>query len=344
MDLLLVLKSEENKPIKSQSPYKVNLESIENLYTIWRGSNSPLRWNCLFVLPPWLKVWWQIFGAEKKMHLATVRQAEDIIGIAPLMLQDGEASFMGDTDVCDYHDFIVVPGKSDEFFCALLDDLNSRGVKQLNLEAVRPDSTVKTALMDVAKAKGCEVSCKKLDFSYELQLPDTWDEYLLLLKGKQRHEIRRKLRRLDEAGIVSYRIVDDPAGVKAEIETFFKLFKMSRNDKEMFMTAEMTSFFRSLTRTLAEEKMLKLFFLDFNGTPAAAAICFEYESGVYLYNNGFDIKFSSLSVGILSKVFSIHNSIQRGKQKYDFLKGAETYKSHLGGKELVLYRCKIELN
>jgi CelD/BcsL family acetyltransferase involved in cellulose biosynthesis len=251
---------------------------------------------------------------------------------------------MGDTNVCDYQDFILAPGKSEEFFNTLLDDLKQAGTKRLNLEAVRPDSTVQTALMDVAEARGCEVSCKKLDISYELELPDTWDDYLMLLKGKQRHEIRRKLRRLEEAGNVSYRIVDDPAGGKAEIETFFKLFKMSRNDKEMFMTAEMTSFFQSLTQTLAEEKMLKLFFLDFNGTPAAAVICFEYESGVYLYNNGFDIRFRSLSVGILSKVFSIQNSIQRGKQRYDFLKGAETYKSHLGGKALSLYRCIIELN
>ena len=277
------------------------------------------------------------------MHLAAVRQSEDIVGIAPLMLQNGEAFFMGDTNVCDYQDFILAPGKSDEFFNALLDDLNHRGIKQLNLEAVRPDSTVQTDLINVAETKGYQVSCKKLDISYEMELPETWNDYLLLLKGKQRHEIRRKLRRLDEAGNVSYRIVEDSAAVRAEIETFFKLFKMSRNDKEMFMTAEMTSFFRSLTQTLAEEKMLKLFFLDFNDTPAAAAICFDYESGIYLYNNGFDIKFRSLSVGILSKVFSIKNSIQREKQKYDFLKGAETYKSHLGGKELPLYCCYIEL-
>jgi CelD/BcsL family acetyltransferase involved in cellulose biosynthesis len=278
------------------------------------------------------------------MHLAAVRRAHDIIGIAPLMLQDGEAFFMGDTNVCDYQDFILAPGKSDEFFNTLLDDLKQAGIKRLNLEAVRPDSTVQTALINVAETRGYQVSCKKLDISYEMELPESWDDYLLLLKGKQRHEIRRKLRRLDEAGNFSYRIVDDPAGAKTEIEIFLKLFKMSRNDKEMFMTAEMTSFFRSLTQTLAEEKILKLFFLDFNDTPAAALICFEYESGVYLYNNGFDIRFRSLSVGILSKVFSIQNSIQRGKQRYDFLKGAETYKSHLGGKALTLYRCKIELN
>ena len=278
------------------------------------------------------------------MLLTAVRQAENIIGIAPLMLKNGKALFMGDTRVCDYQDFIVAPGRSDEFFTVLLDDLKHKGVKQLDLGAVRPDSTVQTALINVAEARGCQVSCKKLDISYELELPQTWDEYLLQLKGKQRHEIRRKRRRLEEAGNVSYRIVEDPAGVKAEIETFFKLFKMSRNDKELFMTAEMTSFFLSLTQTLAEEKMLKLFFLDFNDTPAAAVICFDYESGVYLYNNGFDLRFRSLSVGILSKVFSIQNSIQNGKQKYDFLKGAETYKSHLGGKELPLYQCEIKLN
>jgi CelD/BcsL family acetyltransferase involved in cellulose biosynthesis len=149
---------------------------------------------------------------------------------------------------------------------------------------------------------------------------------------------------LEEAGKIGYRIVEDPAAVKEEIEIFFDLFKMSRNDKENFMTAEMASFFRCLTQTLAEENMLKLFFLDFNDAPAAAVICFDYNSGVYLYNNGFDINFSSLSVGILSKVFSIQNSIENGKQKYDFLKGAESYKSHLGGKELSLYQCEIQLS
>jgi CelD/BcsL family acetyltransferase involved in cellulose biosynthesis len=303
-----------------------------------------LQWNCFFVLPPWLKVWWQAFGAANTMHLAAVRQAEEILGIAPLMLKNETAFFMGDTDVCDYQDFVVRPARSEEFFNAVLDDLKQRGIQQLNLGAVRPDSTVQTTLVNVAAARGCQVSCNKLDISYEMELPETWDEYLMQLKGKQRHEVRRKLRRLEEAGKISYRMVQDPAGVKEEIEIFFRLFKMSRDDKEIFMTSEMTSFFRSLTETLAGENMLKLFFLDFNDTPAAAVICFDYESGVYLYNNGFDLKFRSLSVGILSKVFSIQNSIQNGKQKYDFLKGAETYKPRLGGKEVPLHRCTIQLN
>jgi len=63
----------------------------------------------------------------------------------------------------------------------------------------------------------------------------------------------------------------------------------------------------------------------------------------YLYNSGYDPRFRSLSAGLLCKVFSIQDSIQRGRKKYDFLKGAETYKYRLRGKSVPLYRCLVEL-
>jgi len=65
---------------------------------------------------------------------------------------------------------------------------------------------------------------------------------------------------------------------------------------------------------------------------------------MYLYNNGYDNDFSSLSVGLLGKVLSIKESIQSGKKTYDFLKGAEVYKRRLGGQPIQLYRCLIELS
>jgi CelD/BcsL family acetyltransferase involved in cellulose biosynthesis len=202
---------------------------------------------------------------------------------------------------------------------------------------------VLTKFIEVAKARGCEVVCHPIDVTLELDLPDTWDEYLMMLTGKQRHEVRRKLRRLAEAGNIRYRIVEDVHEVKEEIETFLELFKSSREDKEIFMTEEMTSFFRSMTEAIAAEKMLKLYFLDVNEKPAASVICLDYNLRAYLYNNGFNVNFSSLSVGLLCKVFSIRDSIKCGKQKYDFLKGAETYKYRLGGTEVPLYECHIQI-
>jgi len=327
-----------------RQPISVTVESFETLFTYWRNPNLSLKWDCFFVLPPWLQVWWHIFGSTSEKHLCAVKHAQEVIGLAPLMLENATASFMGGTDVCDYQDFIIAPGRNHDFFSVLLDHLSAKNIATLNLKSVRPDSATMRSLTDIAAKRGCEVICRQSDVSFELDLPATWDAYMRLLKGKQRHEIRRKLRRLQEAGNISYRVVVEVKEVKKEIETFFELFRLSREDKKIFMTDKMVLFFRSLAEILAAEKMLKLIFMDIDATPAAAVLCFDDNSNIYLYNNGFDIRFNSLSVGTLCKLFSIKDSIEIGRHKYDFLKGAETYKYHLGGKEVPLYECTVKLN
>jgi CelD/BcsL family acetyltransferase involved in cellulose biosynthesis len=319
------------------------MESFEDIFSYWRKSSTSLRWDCPFVLPPWLKAWWNTFGSTSEIYLCAVRHAQDFIGLAPLRIIGHSAEFIGSPDVCDYQDFIVAPGKGDSFFSVLLDNLSQQGITRLDLKPLRPESKVLTQLIEVAKAKGCEVACHPMDVTLELDLPATWDEYLLMLKGKQRHEVRRKLRRLAEAGNIQNRVVEDVSDVRQELEIFFELFKSSREDKEIFMTGEMASFFRQMTEAMAAEKMIKFYVLDLNGKTVATALCFDYKSRTYLYNNGFDVNFSSLSVGLLCKVFSIQDSIHRGQQKFDFLKGSETYKYRLGGQEVPLHECEIKL-
>ncbi len=146
------------------------------------------------------------------------------------------------------------------------------------------------------------------------------------------------------AGHINYRLVDDAFAVKKEMETFLALFRSNRPDKVDFMNDRMVSFFKGLAEALAEAQILKLFFLDLDGRPIAATMCFNYQSSMYLYNNGYDERFRSLSVGLLSKVLSIKESIQSGQKTYDFLKGAEAYKKRLGGRPIQLYRCLIELS
>ena len=294
-------------------------------------------------MPEWLKVWWNEFGTPFDSYLCAVRQREDVIGIAPLLVEGEKAMLMGDTDVCDYLDFIVAPGKGAQFFRVLLEHLSREGITHLDLKLVHPESTVFTELQDIAQKQGCNVSRNTLDISSELELPATWDEYLLMLTGKQRHEIRRKIKRLHKEARIKYRVVESVEEVSDEIDTFFALFKSSGEVKADFLTDRMVSYFRSLAEAMAEAKMLKLYFLDVDNTTAAASMCFDYNSRIYLYNSGYEPRLGSLSVGLLCKVFSIQDSIQNGRQKYDFLKGAESYKHRLGGREVPLHRCQIQL-
>ena len=323
--------------------YKITEETFESLQTQWLDAQHRLKWDCLFVLPGWLKTWWDCFGGGQVPYLCSVRSADELIGIAPLMIEAQTASFVGKADVCDYLDVIVIPGRSPEFVEMLSRHLSQQGVAQLDLGAVRADSIVFKDLIPAAKELGYHVTCAPEDVSMELELPGSWDDFLNGLTGKERHEIRRKLRRLNEAAQVNFRVVEHPDEISKEINNFFALFKMNRSDKSDFMTDQRASFFRTLAAEMADAGIFKLFFLDLDDKPAAAVMCFDFHSTRYLYNNGYDQRHQSLSVGLLSKVFTIKESIQSGISKYDFLKGTEPYKKRLGGKPVQLYRCGIDL-
>ncbi len=127
------------------------------------------------------------------------------------------------------------------------------------------------------------------------------------------------------------------------MDLFIELFRESRKDKAAFMNEKMERFFRSLAEVMAEAGLLKLGILELDTSPVAMIICFDDENTVYLYNNSYNPVYSRLSPGLVSKALSIRHSIQRGRKTFNFLKGAETYKYHLGGKETSLYSCQISL-
>jgi CelD/BcsL family acetyltransferase involved in cellulose biosynthesis len=323
--------------------YAVTEESLSNLSFYWTEAKYNLNWSSVFVSPGWLQAWWRAFGSGAELSLRAVWQGENIIGIAPLLVKEKTVAFVGSADVCDYLDFIVASGKERDFFNTLLDDLREKGTNHLDLNPVRPDSTVLTQLADIARNRGYEVLSTLEDVSLELDLPSTWDEYLAALTAKQRHEVRRKLRRLSEAGNVKHRCLKVGQEVVDYIETFLKLFSLSREDKARFMTPQMESFFRSLAKNMAEIGLLRFGTIEIDTQPVAMTMGFDYGDSHYLYNSAYDPQFNHLSVGLLCKVLCLKESVEKGKKKWDFLKGGEPYKYHLGGREVPLYRCQITI-
>ena len=288
-----------------EDSYTVESENFDNVFAHWQRNDGNLPWNCLFVLPVWLKTWWQHFGGDAVLRLLSVRHEGRIVGIAPLQRRDDTLRLIGDHNVCDNLDIIVAPQHATEFYHCLINYCQQNGIKRLELEPVRGDSSVMTQLLAVAEKRGCGFTYADIDVSYELNLPDSWEDYLSILRGKERHEIRRKLRRLDDAGQLNFRRVDVARSFKEDMETFFDLFRSNRSDKADFMNDQMVAFFKELAEALNEVKILRLFFLELDEIPVAATMCFDYRSTMYLYNNGFDKRFGSLSVGVLSKVLSI---------------------------------------
>jgi CelD/BcsL family acetyltransferase involved in cellulose biosynthesis len=325
------------------SEYRVEIETFNSLSEYWRGKGCDLKWDCIFVLPPWLKVWWTFFGTGWVPYPLSIKHRSRPIGIAPLMVQGKTAKVMGSPDVCDYLDLIVASDRGKDVLKILLQHLKREGITLLDLGPLRADSPLLAHITPAAKELGCETTTNLEDVSLEMELPATWDGYLHGITGKQRHEIRRKLRRLNEGAQITFRVVEELGEVRKEIETFLMLFKSNRSDKAAFMTQQMTSFFKSVAETMTELEILKLFLLEIDARPAAAAMCFDFDATIHLYNSGYDHRFRSLSVGLLCKVLSIKESVERSRKKFDFLKGREPYKYRLGGHPVDLHRCKVTL-
>ena len=129
----------------------ITKENFDSLSAFYSNPNLALNWNLVFSLPIWLKVWWQNFGSGAELYIKAAKHGEEIAGIAPLQIRNDVASIIGSVNVCDYQDFIVVPGMETEFYNAILDNLQEKGVERLHLEPIRPDSSIVTHLMPLAQ-------------------------------------------------------------------------------------------------------------------------------------------------------------------------------------------------
>ncbi len=319
-------------------------ESFESLFRYYSISQSKLKWDLVFTLPAWLKAWWQCFGAGAQLYLRVVKQNNTLLGIAPLQIRKDEASIIGSVNVCDYQDFITVPGSETEFYNAILDDLQRQGIKSLRLETIRPDSSVALHLVPLAQSRNIPVNIDKVDVSLDMSLPFSFEAYLESLDGKQRHEIRRKLRRLQAAGDSVYRVISNKADLLEATGVFLQLFPDYRRDKAEFLTTEMQNYFRVLAESLAESDILRFGVLESNRKVVAMIMYFDYRENIYLYNSAYHPDYKNLSVGIISKVRCIQDNIEKKKAVFDFLKGHEQYKYYLGGHEIPLYCCRINLS
>ncbi len=263
------------------------------------------------------------------------------MGIAPLRLKDGILYFIGSANVCDFLDFVIQPGREDIFWDTLLQHLRLSNHKVMDLSPLLPDSTTYRLFTSAARGGKIKVKCLNDDVSVALDLPQDLPAYLSRLNSKQRHELLRKERRLHEEGEVSYEVKAEPAA--GDVDVFLDFFRASREDKNRFLTAEMESFFRDIIESAAANQTLRLGMLKLNHIYIAATLCFEHRDEIYLYNSGYNPDYRSLSAGLLSKYYSVKQSIETGKSKYDFLRGAERYKYHLGGSETQLFRCIINI-
>lgn len=328
----------------------VHREELAALEPEWRellGSCSSHA--SIFQSPTWLRTWWGEFGASRELVLLSVRDEQRLVGVVPLM-REGEGaassaptrlSFAGDTEVCDYMDFPCTSGREPELLAAMFRSLGEEPWDELSLWALREDSPVFAALPAVCAEAGLAIASQHEDVCPQIALASDFEEYVSSLDKKDRHELRRKLRKLPQAGEVELEIIESPDEAAAALDDFLWMLRESRADKATFMTPQMESFFRNLVVNLASEGLIEMIFLKLGGKRTACVLCFRAGNESLLYNSGYDPAYSHFSVGLLSKALALQRAIKQGKTRFDFLRGHERYKYELGAQDLNVHRVLI---
>lgn len=334
--------------------YVARAEPLNRVAAEWRGLLERAGARRVFYRPSWQQAWWETFRDGGEPLVVTVRHGERLLALAPLMRRGDVLSLAGDSEVCDYMDVVADPAAGREAYAALLDALLSGedGIppepwRELVLWGLSEESPTLRLAPEAARERGLTVAVEPEARCPWVALPDGlgaepdggWEAYLASLSKKDRHELRRKLRRLEAAGAVAFYALREPAEVAGALDDFFRLHRVSRQDKAEFMTPRMEAFFRRITAALAEEGAVRLCFLEVDGVRAASVLLFDCGEELAMYNSGFDPAYGHLAVGLLSKAFCIRMAMEEGKRALDFLRGSEPYKYDLGGRDRQVYRC-----
>jgi CelD/BcsL family acetyltransferase involved in cellulose biosynthesis len=329
--------------------YFTEATCFDRLEPEWKALLATSVSDTLFLTNEWQKTWWKYLGNDRLVVITFREDDGTLVGIAPLFEETGSDrakafSLIGCVDVSDYLDLIVAKGREAEVFTALLDTIVKPDFPAWNwihLCTLPAASPTNTQLKDLAQARGLKVAHGLHDVSPMIELPDNWEAYLNTLEKKQRHEVRRKLRRVEEAQTRWYSI-EKAEDLDQAVNDFVELHKKSRPDKNLFMDSRMQGFFAEMARVLFAQGWLQLSFLEINGARAAAIMNFIYHNEVLVYNSGYDpVQYGAFSPGIVLFARSIQDAITAKHKRYDFLRGDEEYKYRFGAHDTQVMELHI---
>src|SRR3990172_9423734 len=304
----------------------------------------------------YLRGWWHKRGGgeweDAELAIITATEDEQLIGIAPLFLTANPVNgrnektlmLLGSIEISDYLDLIVREENLNKFTSGLIKflagnlDMDWSSLDWFNIpEGSKSIGSIK----DAAETQGWKFAQEKFRPSVAVELAGDFDEYLAGIDKKQRHEIRRKLRRAAEFYIpITWNILNDETQLETGIDDFLTLMA-NEPEKARFLTSEMQEQMKILMQAAWDAGWLQLSFLEVGGVRAASYLNFDYNGTIWVYNSGMDPRFMDLSPGWVLLGHLLMWANDNGRSVFDFMRGDERYKFKFGGTAQYVQRIMV---
>lgn len=334
--------------------FKLHTAFPVDLEEEWNGLLAESITHVPFLRFEYLQNWWQTRGGgewpqEAQLCIISAQLDGQLVGIAPFFCSShaGRSAllFLGAIEISDYLDFIVRADDLTSFLDGLLVYVSSTpempAWECMDLYNLLDSSPSITQLAQSTAALGWGFTSEVTYHAPVIHLPGDWEQYLASLDKKQRHEVRRKIRRLEENEVSSrWYIVQDEETLEEEINHFLGLMAQDP-EKEAFLTDAMVSTMTGAIRCAFEVGCLQLAFLEIGGQKAAAYLNFDYLNQLWIYNSGLNRDFYSYSPGWVLLAYLLRWANENGRSSFDFMRGDEDYKYRFGAIDRFVHRVTI---
>jgi len=329
------------------------VEAFDYLHDEWNSLLHRSTANRIFSTWEWLSTWWDSYNPGQLWIIACRDDADQLVGLAPWFIENNSVHgrvvrSIGCVDVTDYLDIILDARFVDPVLDCIAGHIaeNTHKFDVIDLCNLPEASPVYQRFPDFMARYGFVATTKQQEVCPVIPLKSDWESYLESLDKKQRHELRRKLRRAEGADEkVDWYIVGEGNDLETETDRFLHLMAASHPEKSKFLqNPQNLDFFNKIVPILYKNGWLQMTFLTIDGQAAATYLNFVYNDQVLVYNSGLlPDQFGHLSPGIVLLAYNIRHAIETGHNLFDFLRGNEVYKYRMGGQDTRVYMLRAEL-
>jgi len=307
-----------------------------------------------FSLRAFHQAWWSAHGTGAEDVSLAARSASngELLGYLPLMRRPDGVIYSGATLHIDYATVLLAPhtGSQSQESDAVADALASALLAlsaPINLMRIRPADDAHVRMI-AAIQRAAAAASRPATYAIEEPAPyidlqgiHTLDEHLDRLEKKQRHEIRRKVRRGEAAGVQ----ISASEDVLADLPEFIRLHRARWGERGLFTETpkgvEEEVFLRELFATAPSGTISMLMARNDEFGTFAAGLFLRDAGAIRYWNAGGDAAARALSPGVLLFVHGLTLAINEGRAQLDFLRGNEAYKYECGAVDAQVMKLEI---
>jgi hypothetical protein len=284
----------------------------------------------LFSGPDWYRVWLRHFGSKLAWRPAAAYSGGKLVAVAPWA--EHREEHLGIplrvlSLASNMYSPVATLALDGEFGAegpgtAVMDRALSRPWDLVRLRHVPEETRAADFLRDYFRQRAIPYRQYESEANWYMKVTFTADEYLAALERYPPRYVRRRERKLAEAGKTSTVLFTGGPDLDHRMDQYYQVYGSSWKVRETDPT-----FHRDLARVAAERGWLRLGLCLLDDRPIAAQLWLVRGGVAYIVKLAYDEAYSRFSPGVILTAFLMRSAIDRDRvREVDYLKGDEEYK------------------